>query len=121
MHLHTLHTQNIDVAPPVLPPVGKDVASCSVQLMPWSPFPCSFNTASSFGVEGQPSDLCYTAGGSGAAAAGGGAAAAGSGAAAAGGGAAAAGANKAGGGEAAGGGGGGGLAVNLTTDGYTNL
>ncbi|KAF8056397.1 Peptide-N4-(N-acetyl-beta-glucosaminyl)asparagine amidase A [Scenedesmus sp. PABB004] len=46
---------NIDVVQPVLPPAGE---SCSDVLMPWAPFPCTFDANRSTGVPGQPTDLC---------------------------------------------------------------
>jgi hypothetical protein len=46
--------QNVDVAEvPARPSTGDNIASCSVTLMPWSPFPCTYNTAAFSGVEGQ--------------------------------------------------------------------
>lgn len=54
--------QNVDVAlTPVQAPTGDDVASCSVTLMPWSPFPCTYNTGTYKGVEGQnQTNYCYS-------------------------------------------------------------
>ena len=54
--------QNVDVAevPPQIP-TGAGVSSCSVTLMPWSPFPCTYNTAAYTGVEGQnKTSWCYS-------------------------------------------------------------
>lgn len=41
-------------------PDGPDISSCSVTLMPWSPFPCAFNTTAYYGIPGQRSSYCYT-------------------------------------------------------------
>jgi hypothetical protein len=37
------------------------MSSCSITLMPWSPFPCTYNTAAYTGVEGQnKTSGCYS-------------------------------------------------------------
>jgi hypothetical protein len=61
LHAHSTRCalQNIDVVRPVLPPKGANIARCSTTLMPWSPFPCSFDNKKFNSSRGQPSDLCY--------------------------------------------------------------
>lgn len=51
--------QNVDVVNVPLSPRGSDVANCSYELMPWSPFPCTYDANSSYGIPGQPTNLCY--------------------------------------------------------------
>jgi hypothetical protein len=54
--------QNVDVAEvPIQTPAGDTVSSCNVTLMPWSPFPCTYNTETYKGVEGQnKTNWCYS-------------------------------------------------------------
>lgn len=54
--------QNVDLAlAPIRTPSGDGVASCSVTLMPWSPFPCTYSTEAFKGVEGQnKTSWCYS-------------------------------------------------------------
>lgn len=54
-----LPLQNVDVTRVPQPPTGLDISSCSHELMPWSPFPCTYNTRVSRGIPGQPTNLCY--------------------------------------------------------------
>lgn len=42
------------------PPTALDISSCTVNLMPWSAFPCAFDADQYAGLPGQASDLCYT-------------------------------------------------------------
>jgi hypothetical protein len=59
--LHPTPIQNIDVSRPVARPEGPGACSCQLTLMPWSPFPCSFDAAAYYGLPGHNvSSLCYS-------------------------------------------------------------
>ncbi|WIA17670.1 hypothetical protein OEZ85_014473 [Tetradesmus obliquus] len=52
--------KNVDVVRQPDPPTALDISSCTVNLMPWSAFPCAFDADQYAGLPGQASDLCYT-------------------------------------------------------------
>jgi len=53
---------NIDVVRPTPAPDAHGIGACNVTLMPWSPFPCSYNADAYTGVAGQRSNHCYGGG-----------------------------------------------------------
>lgn len=51
--------QNVDVVHQPQPPDDATLSSCSIILMPWSPFPCTYDSKYS-GIPGQKTQYCYT-------------------------------------------------------------
>jgi hypothetical protein len=50
---------SLDVSRPVLPLKGTHgLPTCSIELMPWSPFPCTYDTSRYNGTPGQHVDFC---------------------------------------------------------------
>ncbi|GAX85290.1 hypothetical protein CEUSTIGMA_g12707.t1 [Chlamydomonas eustigma] len=52
-------SQSVDVTRPVLPFKNTmQLPTCTIELMPWSPFPCTYDTSRYNGTPGQLADLC---------------------------------------------------------------
>jgi hypothetical protein len=52
----------VDVVQPIQQSKGKNLGSCNITLMPWSPFPCRYAPSKAEGVPHQQADYCFNSG-----------------------------------------------------------